>query len=112
MIFSVSNHAQQIIRGEKTQTRRDSDHYQVGKSYAIQPKRTAKAISEGRIFILKKKEEICCTRISIKDAKAEGNYNPEEFENLYEKLHPKWVKRFAYTFSYLPTLPTKKEVKK
>ena len=109
MIFSFNNHIELIKKGQKTQTRRASDRYQVGKSYSIQPRRTAKGISEGIIFILKKEMEICWELISIKDAKAEGNYTPEDFENLYEKKYPKWVKRYVYIFRYLPTIKTKEK---
>jgi len=54
VIFSKSDHIQQIILGTKTQTRRPSDRYQVGKTYAIQPGRGKPAIPEGRIFITDK----------------------------------------------------------
>ena len=100
MIFSIGNHVLKIVQGEKTQTRRDSDRYEVGKTYSIQPCRTCRGITGGRIRIVQKREEICCELISSEDAKAEGGYTPEEFERLYDKLHPKWLNRFAYTFKF------------
>lgn len=103
MIFSVANHIEQIIKGEKTQTRRSSDRYEVGKTYAIQPARTAKAISQGRIRIIHKMCEVWDLKISPDDAKAEGGYTVEQFEKLYEKLHPNWDARWAYTFRFVPS---------
>jgi len=103
MIFSVGNHIELIKKGQKTQTRRDSDRYEVGKTYAIQPKRTAKAIKEGRIKIIDKICEVWPYRINPDNAKSEGDYTPEEFEELYDKLHPNWDCRYAYTFRFLPT---------
>lgn len=102
MIFSISNHIEQIIKGTKTQTRRTSDRYQVGKTYSIQPKRTAKGIREGKIKITNKRLEKHPCTITHDDAKAEGNYLPGEFEFLYEKLHPNWHQRIAYTFKFVP----------
>lgn len=102
MIFSVGNHVQLIQKGQKTQTRRDSDRYEVGKTYAIQPCRTCKAIKEGRIMIIDKKWEMGF--VHPVDAKAEGGYRVDEFEELYEKLHPFWYKRWAYTFRFIPNL--------
>jgi len=58
MIFSVSDHVEQIKQGRKTQTRRASNRYQVGKTYAIQLARTEKGIREERIMISKEKEEL------------------------------------------------------
>lgn len=116
MIFSIADHVKQVIGGTKTQTRRSSGRYQVGKLYSIQPKRTAKGISEGKIKIVVKAEEWKREKdldlgqlifhwggkISVEDAKAEGGYTPEEFEGLYEKLHPNWRVRWAYTFKFVP----------
>lgn len=103
MIFSISNHIEQIIKGTKTQTRRASDRCQVGKLYSIQPSRTAKGIPKGKIKIVDKVREIWDYTINPDDAKAEGGYTPEEFEALYEKLHPNWDERIAYTFRFIPT---------
>jgi len=101
MIFSISNHVELIKKGEKTQTRRQSNHYEVGKTYAIQPCRTCKAIKDGRILILKKRTETF-RHVNLEDAEAEGGYTPMEFEQLYLKIHPNWRKRFAYTFRFIP----------
>ena len=100
MIFSIGNHIELIVKGLKTQTRRQSDRYEVGKLYSIQPERTAKAIPQGKIRILEKLREPWPYTISINDAKAEGGYTPQKFEQLYEKIHPKWHQRFAYTFRF------------
>ena len=109
MIFSVSNHVQQIISGEKTQTRRDSNYYKVGRSYAIQSGRNKPGIPEGRVLITDKRVETI-PFISVEDAKAEGGYSPAEFEILYRRMYPKWPTRYAYTFKFIPTeKPTKLE---
>jgi len=106
MIFSIGNHVEMIIKGLKTQTRRSSDRYEVGKLYTVQPGRTKKGIAKGKIKIIYKK----CERrngnkflTSPEDAKAEGGYSIREFEELYEKIHPNWDERFAYTFRFVPT---------
>ena len=58
MIFSESNHIEQIQAGTKIQTRRTSDRYEVGKLYAVQPCRTCKGIPDGKILITAKIIEI------------------------------------------------------
>jgi hypothetical protein len=104
MIFSIEDHIQQIINGTKTQTRRKSSSYLVGKTYSIQPGRTKPGIPEGRILIIDKVVEIgLFDRIPYKDAKAEGGYTPTEFEELYEKMYPGWEERYAYTFEFVPS---------
>ena len=110
MIFSVEGHVEQTIDGIKTQTRRESDRYEVGKSYAVQRCRTCKSISEGRIVITSKRPERSYfidgygERIKLwigkKDALAEGGYTPEEFEALYDEMHPNWITRVAYEFVF------------
>jgi hypothetical protein len=102
MIFSVGNHVQQIIAGEKTQTRRRSGGYIVGKTYSIQPGRTKQGSSEGRILITDKRTESSAC-ISVEDAKAEGGYTPYEFEKLYKRMDYSWQKRYVYTFRFIPT---------
>jgi hypothetical protein len=101
MIFSVKGHIQKIIDGKKTETRRSSEYF-VGKSYAIQPKRGVKAIPEGRIRITDIKIEVkgLDTPISWHEADYEGGYHPDEYEELYEKLNPRWITRFAYRFKF------------
>lgn len=127
MIFSVSNHIQLITSGKKTQTRRNSDRYREYTPYAVQPKRGAAGIPEGKIVICLKKrewkpsfegipEDAHFARAMIRgeagfpisdwEAKAEGNYTPESYEKLYEELCPGWVERWAYYFLFY----TKQEV--
>jgi len=102
MIFNVEGHIAKIISGDKTQTRRSSGRYVVGKFYAIQPTRTSKAIPDGKILIIKKWIELTSVdKISDFDAKAEGGYTPKEYEELYEKMHPFWLVRYAYTFQFV-----------
>ena len=103
MIFNVEGHIEKIIRGEKTQTRRDSGKYKVGKTYAIQPGRGKLGDSRGRILITHKWIEPYWKTIHVNDALAEGNYTPEEYEQLYEQLHPDWAGRWAYEFEFWPT---------
>ena len=121
MIFSVEDHIEQIKAGTKTQTRRGSGKYQVGKLYAVQPCRTCKGIVEGKVYIGEKVKEWRpdfsdlpkSARFARKwremeagypirdyNAKAEGGYTPEEYEELYEKMHPGWTERWAYYFSF------------
>jgi len=107
MIFSVGDHIQQIINGTKTQTRRKSSWYVVGKTYSIQPGRTEPGIPEGRILITNKMTEsrlyLTGLRISRADALAEGGYGPEQFEKLYSQMDRGWGVRWAYTFKFIPT---------
>lgn len=113
MIFSVDGHIEQIVNGIKTQTRRESDRYEVGKTYAIQSCRTCRGIAGGRIRIIGKHGEGWLKtsldggrqpfQISEENAKAEGGYSPEEFESLYLELHPEWSWRTAYEFVFVPT---------
>jgi hypothetical protein len=74
----------------------------IGKFYSIQPSRTSKGIPEGRILILYKSKEARGNRISHFDAKMEGGYTPDGFEELYEKMYPDWRIRWAYTFKFVP----------
>lgn len=118
MIFSVDGSIQKIIDRTKTQTRRPTDTYQVGWTYAIQPGRGQKAIPEGRIKIVRKEFEVKGIGgnppwpfpydITPHEANAEGGYTPEEFEALYEKMHPDWSERFAYEFQFIPSNPKEK----
>ena len=106
MIFSVEGHVEQIIAGTKMQTRRDSDRYEVGKTYAVQRCRTCRGIEEGRIKVLSKWIEdrvvYPYAKISPLDALDEGGYTPDEFEALYELMHPDWTDRVAYVFRFVP----------
>ena len=108
MIFSEGNHIEQIKAGTKTQTRRTSDRYEIGKLYAVQPCRTCKGIPDGKILITAKRLEQRSDwppgwRILPIEAKAEGGYSPKKYEELYEEMHPDWTERWAYLFEYYPT---------
>jgi len=102
MIFNVEGHIEKIIMGEKTQTRRTSSKYEVGKFYSIQPGRTKPADKRGKILITHKWVE---TKPYIHpiDAAAEGGYTLEEYEELYSKLNSNWVTRNCYEFEFWPT---------
>ena len=121
MIFSVAGHVEQIKAGDKTQTRRASDRYRVGRLYAVQPRRGARGIREGMIYIAEKarewkpnlsdlpreahfarrlREVEAGYPIQGYNARAEGGYTPDEYEALYERLHPGWTERWAYIFTF------------
>jgi len=113
MIFSIKGHIEKIISGTKTQTRRKSSTYLVGKTYSIQPGRTKLGIPEGRILITKKiKEKYLDGGISIDDAIAEGGYTPGTFESLFKNIDPDWIERYAYTFEFVPSLPSRFSARK
>lgn len=101
MIFAPE-HIEMIKSGRKTQTRRESGRYQVGKDYSIQPCRTCPGIPDGRILILSKKQEAVIDYISEVDAFAEGGYTPKQYEALYQTMHPEWRYRWAYTLKFVP----------
>ena len=104
MIFSIADHIEQIKNGSKTQTRRKSPAYLVGKSYSVQPGRTKPGILEGRILITDKREErFLDGGISESDAMAEGGYTSGTFESLFKRMYPDWIRRYAYTFKFIPT---------
>ena len=110
MIFSIGDHVEMIKSGQKTQTRRQSGFYKVGKTYSIQPGRGKKGIADGRILITGKKGERQFLHwISSEDAWDEGQYMPLEFERLYRRIYHKWVARYAYTFKFIPS--AREEVK-
>ena len=109
MIFNVKGHIEQIVKGTKIQTRRDSDKYEVGRTYAIQSGRGKLGDTRGRILITHKWNEEAYspfgeeTVIHPRDALAEGGYDPEDYEMLYESIHPFWKKRWVYEFEFWPT---------
>lgn len=110
MIFALKGHIEQVINGEKTQTRRRCKYhslprYDIGKTYAIQSGRGKKAIPFGRILITDSKLETENIRVVIseEDAKAEGGYTPQIFEDLFSRMHPGWLARWAYTFEFWST---------
>ena len=102
MIFS-KDHIKQIIAGTKTQTRRKSPAYRLGRTYAIQPGRKM-GILDGRILITRKREEKYLDGgISVIDALAEGDYKPGQYEALFKNMYPGWIVRYAYTFDFVPS---------
>jgi hypothetical protein len=107
LIFSVEGHIKQIVDGVKTQTRRNSNRYQVGKSYKVQPCRGCEGIHEGVIHIIGKWSEDSPYTISEGDAESEGEYTPEEYEQVYSKLYPGWKRRYVYVFKFMVTDPPK-----
>jgi len=103
MIFAFPGHIDQIVRGEKTQTRRNSGKYNVGQIYAIQPGRNKKGDPRGRILIIRKWSESWGTMITDDDAEAEGGYNSIEYEHLYADMNPTWEIRWCYEFEFWET---------
>ena len=92
----------------KTQTRRlNRGIYQIGKDYAVQPKRGVKAEPGIRIVMDMIWEEWCSYaklretyQILPANAWAEGGYTVEGYEKLFWELNPKWdgQKRWAFKF--------------
>jgi len=124
MIFNVQGHIEMIKNGlhyakyryyyhpslvVKTQTRRPNrGTYQVGKDYAVQRKRGAKGEPDIRIVMDRIWEETpkywCGSYygfcISQEDAKAEGEYSPKEYEELFRELNPKWRGFSRWVFEF------------
>jgi hypothetical protein len=108
MIFSII-HIRQIVGGEKTQTRRLSDKYQVGHTYCIQEHYGGPGLKFSKIRITDKRLERPPFLISEADAKSEGGYTPKEYEELWIRMYggtrqtsprakyPRW----AYTFKHI-----------
>jgi len=103
MIFAFPGHIDQIVEGTKTQTRRNSDRYNVGQTYAVQPGRGKKGDPRGRILIIRKWVEDPGQIITDADAQAEGGYNADEYETLYFKLNSMWFERWCYEFEFWTT---------
>jgi len=104
MIFPSVEDINKIIKGTKTQTRRKSPSYIVGKTYSINEGRKP-GIPEGRILITDKREEKYLDGgISISDALAEGGYTPGTFESLFKNIYPGWIVRYAYTFKFVASV--------
>ncbi len=57
-------------------------------------------MGEGEIKIIRKWRETRGDTISVKDAWEEGQYSPDEYERLYEEMHPNWKERWAYEFRF------------
>jgi len=130
MIFNVPRHIVLLQNGllseaaynryppmiVKTQTRRvNRGIYQVGHSYSVQPKRGAKAVPGMRIMmdkiweekaegflILAADDEMYPGEINItqEDALAEGGYTPNEFEEIFRELNPKWDGKKRWVFKF------------
>jgi len=105
MIFSIADHIEQIKAGTKTQTRRPTNKYKEDHLYAIQLGRGKPGIPDGKILILGVLEEYRPLpsgfgKILNWQAKDEGGYTPDEYEELYEKMYPGWEIRYAYLFDY------------
>ena len=108
MIFNVPGHIDMIRNNKKTQTRRlNRGIYQVGRDYAVQRKRGVKAESDIRIVmdrIWEEKRRLTHLGLRLfitpQDAWAEGGYTPLEFEEIFDKLDPKWdgPKRWVFKF--------------
>ena len=97
----------------KTQTRRlNRGIYQVGRNYAVQPKRGVRAEPGIRIVMDRIWEEQIIPPYNIRmmshpyailsegDAWAEGGYTPEEFEKLFRELNPNWNGIIRYGFEF------------
>jgi len=94
-------HIDMVLSGEKTQTRRLSSRYLVGRTYAIQPCRTCKGTKGKKIMIDDAwvEQNIPNTlAISWEDALAEGGYTQREYEELFRKMYGTWWARYAYKF--------------
>lgn len=116
MIFNVPGHISYIRNGLtrlpadnlnspvelriiKTQTRSSNrGTYKVGKDYAVQRKRGVKAEPDLRIVMDRIWEETpqywCGSYygfcISQGDARAEGNYSPKAYEEVFRERYPIW----------------------
>ncbi len=94
-----------LLSGRKTQTRRIAkagetaipaddriiavqthgrDKYRVGKTYAVQPSRTAASVARIRLIGLKRER---AGDISLEDAQAEGYASREEFFATWQQIH-------------------------
>lgn len=103
MIFSVK-HIRQICGGEKTQTRRLSGKYQVGRTYCIQEHYGGSGLKFSKIRITDKRLERPPFLISETDAKAEGGYTPEEYEEL-------WIRMYGGTSTMRRTSPRARQIR-
>lgn len=85
MFFSRSN-LERLLRGKKTQTRRLSGRYQVGRTYGVRTWIYEKSLA--RIRITGKRQETL-GEISEEDARREGYKDAEEFKRAWSELHRK-----------------------
>ena len=112
MIFNVPGHIDMIRNRTKTQTRRlNRGIYQVGKDYAVQRKRGVKAEPGIRIVMDRIGKATIeppfnigvdnfPSAISEADAWAEGGYTSFEFEEIFQKLNPKWDGKVRWIFVF------------
>jgi hypothetical protein len=107
MIFSILRHVEKILSGEKVMTRRIVSgnplfcKYRKYHTYAVQPGRGKKAVARIEVIATPHVESRAIRNgypISEMDAKLEGGYTPEEYEALFEKMHPNWQLRSVIAF--------------
>lgn len=94
---------QAILDGRKTQTRRRSSRYRVGKDYALQAGRGRPGVPGARIRITEKRRQRL-GEITTTDAIAEGFEGRARFLDYWAALHGRvdpalWV--YAYEFELL-----------
>jgi len=107
MIFPSVEDVNKIIKGTKTQTRRKTPIYNIGETYSISVGRQP-GISDGKIRVIDKRiEKYSDGGISVSDARAEGGYSPGTFESFFQNRNPRWIVRYAYTFEFVPFLPSR-----
>jgi len=78
-----------VLSGEKTQTRRLSGKYEVGKTYAVQPGRGKKAVARIRVLRVWLED---VRFIRLEDVYAEGFPTHKKFWTLWATLHDKSVR--------------------
>lgn len=97
LMFS-EKHLEQVLSGEKTQTRRlwDDARVTVGKSYRAVQKDVPGAMftprEEAPAYVLirdVRREPL--GDISAEDADAEGNYTVEEYKDEWRRIHGEWT---------------------
>jgi hypothetical protein len=107
MIFSILGHVEKILSGEKVMTRRIVSgnplfcKYKKYHTYAVQSGRGKKATARIEVIATPHIESRTIRNgypISEMDAKMEGGYTPEEYEVLFEKMHPNWQLRLVILF--------------
>jgi len=99
MIFS-QEHIDMILEGTKSQTRRKSNKYEIGKSYSIQPGRGKPGIVGARIKITKKRREKLGD-ISLSDVHKEGYDSIDDFIKVVRRINGEWnPKQEMYVFDF------------
>ena len=109
MIFNIPGHIEMIRNGTKTQTRRvNRGVYSVGRDYAVQSKRGVKAEADIRIVIdrickeKRKDTSISASniKVSVRDARAEGGYQPAEYELVFRMAYPIWDGKECWAYAF------------